>query len=100
MPLKFYEEFGAFKLFLLDIGLMGAMVDAPASAILVKNDLFTEYKGAFTELYVCMQIQGTGIPLFYHTVQNSRIEIDFAVQIGTNTYPVEVKAEDNERQNP
>lgn len=95
MPLKFYEEFGAFKLFLLDIGLMGAMVDAPASAILVKNDLFTEYKGAFTELYVCIQIQGTGIPLFYHTVQNSRIEIDFAVQIGTNTYPVEVKAEDN-----
>ena len=95
MPLKFYEEFGAFKLFLLDIGLLGAMVDAPASAILVKDDVFTEYKGAFTELYVCMQLQGTDIPLFYHTVQNSRIEIDFAAQIGSAAYPIEVKAEEN-----
>ena len=95
MPLKFYEEFGAFKLFLLDIGLLGAMVDAPASAVLVKDDIFKEYKGAFTELYVCTQMQGTGLPLFYHTVQSSRIEIDFAVQIGSEAYPVEVKAEEN-----
>ncbi len=95
MPLKFYEEFGAFKLFLLDIGLMGAMVEAPAAAVLVKDDLFKEYKGAFTELYVCMQMQGTGIPLFYHSVENSRIEIDFVVQIGSKVYPVEVKAEEN-----
>lgn len=95
MPLKFYEEFGAFKIFMLDIGLMGAMVDAPASTMLVKNDVFTEYKGAFTELFVCMQLQGTGIPVFYHSVENSRIEIDFAVQLGSKVYPLEVKAEEN-----
>ena len=95
MPLKFYEEFGAFKIFILDIGLMGAMVNAPAALILVKNDIFTEYKGAFTELFVCMQMQGTGIPTFYHSLENSRIEIDFAMQIGTKVYPVEVKAEEN-----
>lgn len=95
MPLKFYEEFGAFKIFMLDIGLMGAMVAAPAAAILVKNTIFTEYKGAFTELFVCMQLQGTGIPTFYHSLENSRIEIDFAVQLGTEVYPIEVKAEEN-----
>ena len=51
MPLKFYDDFSAFKLFMLDVGLMGAMVDAPAEAILVHNTIFSEYKGAFTELY-------------------------------------------------
>ena len=95
MPLKFYEEFGIFKLFMLDVGLMGAMVGAPASAVLVKDDLFTEYKGAFTELFVCMQLQGTDIPTFYHSVDASRIEIDFAVQLGSRVFPVEVKAEEN-----
>lgn len=95
MPLKFYEEFGAFKLFMLDVGLLGAMVAAPASAILVKDDLFTEYRGAFTELFVCMQLQGTGVPVFYHSAETSRIEIDFAVQLGTSVFPVEVKAEEN-----
>lgn len=95
MPLKFYEEFGAFKLFMLDVGLMGAMVNAPAAAILVKDDLLTEYKGAFTELFVCMQLQSANVPTFYHSVEASRIEIDFAVQLGTKVYPVEVKAEEN-----
>lgn len=97
MPLKFYEEFGAFKLFMLDVGLMGAMVNAPAAAILVKDDLFTEYKGAFTELFACMQLQTANIPVFYHSAETSRIEIDFAVQLGPNVYPVEVKAEENVR---
>lgn len=95
MPLKFYEEFGIFKLFMLDVGLMGAMVGAPASSVLVKDDLFKEYKGSFTELFVCMQLQGTDIPVFYHSVEASRIEIDFSVQLGAKVYPVEVKAEEN-----
>lgn len=95
MPLKFYEEFGAFKIFMLDIGLMGALVAAPAAAMLVKNTIFSEYKGAFTELFVCMQLQGTGMPTFYHSLENSRIEIDFAVQLGMKVYPIEVKAEEN-----
>ncbi len=95
MPLKFYEEFGAFKLFMLDVGLLGAMVDAPASAILVKDDIFSEYKGAFTELFVCSQVKSADIPVFYHSVESSRIELDFVVQLGAKVYPVEVKAEEN-----
>lgn len=95
MPLKFYEEFGAFKLFMLDVGLLGAMVDAPAAAVLVKDDIFSEYKGAFTELFVCSQLKAADIPVFYHSVESSRIELDFVVQLGTKVYPVEVKAEEN-----
>ena len=95
MPLKFYEEFGAFKLFMLDVGLLGAMVDAPASSVLVKDDIFSEYKGAFTELFVCSQLKSANIPLYYHSVESSRIELDFVVQLGAKVYPVEVKAEEN-----
>lgn len=95
MPLKFYEDFNAFKLFILDVGLMGAMVDAPAATMMVGNTVFNEYKGAFTELYVCMQMQGTKLPLFYFNTENSRIELDFVTQIGSSVFPVEVKAELN-----
>ena len=95
MPLKFYEDFSAFKLYMLDVGLLGAMMDVPAAAILVKSNIFSEYKGAFTELFVCTQLQGTDIPVYYYTAENSRIEIDFAVQLNSGVYPIEVKAEEN-----
>lgn len=95
MPLKFYEDANAFKLFLLDVGLMGAMVDAPASAVLVGNEIFSEYKGAFTELFVAAQLMGTGLPVFYHSAEDSRVELDFVVQIGSTVYPVEAKSEEN-----
>ena len=95
MPLKFYEDFNAFKLFLLDVGLMGAMVDTPASAVLVGNEIFSEYKGAFTELFVAAQLMGTALPVFYHSAEDSRVELDFVVQIGSTVYPVEAKSEEN-----
>lgn len=95
MPLKFYEDSQVFKLFMLDVGLLGAMVDAPAAAVLIGNNIFSEYKGAFTENYVCTQWQGTGLPLYYYSEQGSRIELDFVTQIGTEVIPVEVKAEEN-----
>lgn len=95
MPLKFYEDFDAFKLFMLDIGLMGAMVEASAKAILVGNDIFKEYKGAFTELYVHNELKQQGKTLYYHSVANSTIEIDFIVQADDRIWPIEVKAEEN-----
>ena len=95
IPLKFYEDLNAFKLFILDVGLMGAMVEAPAEAVLIGNKIFSEYKGAFTELFVCIQMSDTQIPLYTHSVESSRIELDFIVQIGNYVYPVEVKAEEN-----
>jgi len=95
MPLKFYEEFSAFKLFMLDVGLMGAMVDAPAEAMITSNDIFSEHKGAFTELFVNNELTSKGITPFYHSVDDSTIEIDFVIQSGTKVVPIECKAEEN-----
>ena len=94
-PLKYYEDPNAFKLFINDIGLLGAMMGVPAAPVITKNTIFSEYKGSFTEVFVCMQLQGIDIPVYYYTEEGSRIEIDFAVQIGNNVHPVEVKAEEN-----
>lgn len=95
IPLKFYEDINAFKLFILDLGLMGAMVEVSPEAVLIGNNIFSEYKGAFTESFVYIQMSGTQIPLYTHSVESSRIELDFVVQIGNHVYPVEVKAEEN-----
>lgn len=95
LPLKFYEDLSAFKLFSLDVGLMGAMADSPAEAVLVNNQAFVEYKGAMTELYVLTQLQPTGIPIYYYSSNDSLSEIDFLVQSGTRIVPIEVKAEVN-----
>lgn len=95
MPLKFYDDMVAFKLFMLDVGLMGAMADTSAEAMLVGDGIFTEYKGAFTELYVFTQLQCMGMPLYYHSVDNSTIEIDFLTQWHDKVVPIEVKAEVN-----
>lgn len=96
MPLKFYVENNAFKLFLLDVGLLGAMVQAPASTILIGNQIFSEYKGAFTENYAMTQMAAiNGIVVGYYSKDNSSLEIDFIVQVGDKIVPVEVKAEEN-----
>lgn len=96
IPLKYYEDFTAFKLFLSDLGLMGAMTDAPVSEILTSDNVFTEYKGSFTEQYVFQQFQScihNGI--FYYSAENSQAELDFLLQKGSHLIPVEVKAEEN-----
>lgn len=87
MPLKFYEDLNAFKLFMLDVGLMGAMVETPSEAVLVDNSVFSEYKGAFTELYVLTQLMALDIPIYYHSVDNSTIELDFWCSLGERCGP-------------
>lgn len=95
MPLKFYAEMSVFKLFILDIGLMGAMTDAPAQSILVTDTLFKEYKGAFTELFVLTQLMPLDLPIYYFSSNDSRVEIDLIVQHESTITPIEVKAEEN-----
>ena len=95
MPLKFYEEPSVFKLFMLDTGLMGAMVEMPASDALVSNKAITEYKGAFTELYVLSQLITKDLPIYYFSSNYSTIELDFIVQKEGRIVPIEVKAEVN-----
>lgn len=98
MPVRFYEDFSAFKLYLLDVGLFGAMVNAPASEILIGSNIFSEYKGTFTELYVLQQmVTVRDLDICYYSTEDSRTEIDFVVQLEGRVTPVEVKAEENLR---
>ena len=95
LPFKFYEDQNAFKLFMLDVGLLGAMAETSAESMLVGDGIFSEYKGAFTELYVFTQLKSQGMSLYYHSVDNSTIEIDFLTQWHDHVIPIEVKAEVN-----
>ena len=92
LPLKFYEDFTAFKLYLCDCGLMGAMADTAAKDVLIGDSVFTEYKGAFTEQYVLQQILSSGMSdIYYYSADDSRMEMDFLMQREGALLPVEVK---------
>lgn len=98
VPLKFYEDMSSFKLFLLDCGLLGALSETPPEQILIGDNVFEEYKGAFTENYVLQQLKS--LPrtfVYYYSNDNSTLEIDFVVQHDTHVIPIEVKAEENLR---
>ena len=97
MPLKAYEDLGAFKLFLLDCGLLGMMADAPAAQVIASDNAFTEYKGAFTEQYVHQQLTSKEINTYYWSNEKTTAEIDFVIQQNDRVIPVEVKAEENVR---
>ena len=96
MPLKFYEDFDAFKLYLLDVGLLGAMSKASPRLMLINNGVFTEFKGAFTENYVLEQLKSMDdLDAYYFSKDNSTQEVDFLVQTAERIIPIEVKAEEN-----
>ena len=96
MPLKFYEDFDAFKLYLLDVGLLGAMSKASPRLMLINNGVFTEFKGAFTENYVLEQLKSMDVlDAYYFSKDNSTQEVDFLVQTAERVIPIEVKAEEN-----
>ena len=97
MPLKFYEDRDAFKLFLLDCGLLACMTDASADQMLIGDNVFTEFKGAFTEQYVLQQLLALGLKPYYWSNTKTPSEIDFIIQDSQRVIPVEVKAEENVR---
>lgn len=98
MPLKAYIDFTSFKLYLLDIGLLGALSELDAESILEGNSIFIEFKGALTEQYVLQQIvSDTKYKPYYYAGEKSTYEVDFLIQKGKNVVPVEVKAEENLR---
>lgn len=97
MPLKFYEDFDAFKLFMLDCGLLACMAEAPIDQMLVGNNVFTEFKGMFTEQYVMQQLKAIGFTPYYWSNSKSPAKIDFIIQNGKRVIPIEVKAEENVR---
>lgn len=98
IPLKAYEDLKAFKLFLVDVGLLGCMAGLRQRTLLDGNDLFIEFKGALTEQYVCQQLKTIeDLGVYYYTNDRGSCEIDFIVDTGEQVIPVEVKAETNLR---
>lgn len=96
LPLKAYEELNTFKLFMLDIGLLGALTDLDAKTLLEGNSVFTEFKGALTEQYVYQQLRTLNeLPVYYWSAGNARSEVDFLLQHKGQIIPLEVKAEEN-----
>lgn len=96
IPLKAYEDLKAFKLFLLDVGLLGCMAGLGQRVLLDGNSLFSEFKGALTEQYVCQQFKTLdNLGVYYYTNSRGSCEIDFILDTGEQIIPVEVKAEVN-----
>ena len=100
LPLEIYEDLSAFKLYLSDIGLLGAMVQIDAQQILIDNNIFSEYKGGMTEQYVLQElICNQKSHIYYHKTGNSRLELDFIIKHKAQVFPIEVKAGTNIRAN-
>lgn len=96
IPLKAYEDFNAFKLFIVDVGLLAAMGKISAKTLLHGNAIFEEFKGALTEQYVLQQLKTMEeMAIYYWSSEKSSGEIDFILQHGENIFPMEVKAEEN-----
>lgn len=96
IPLKAYEDRSAFKLFMVDVGLLTAMGDIDAKTLLEGNAIFSEFKGALTEQYVFQQLKSTDeYVINYWSAYRSTAEVDFVIQYEGVAVPIEVKAEEN-----
>ena len=96
IPLIAYQDTSAFKLYVLDIGILGAMTRINEKILLEGNEIFTEFKGSFTEQFVLTELKSNkDIPIFYWSAEKATAEIDFVIQLGTNVIPIEVKASEN-----
>lgn len=97
IPLIAYMEMNSFKMFALDVGLLGAKADIHAKVLLDGCRIFEEFKGALTEQFVAQQLKASNRDLYYFSTENSSGEIDFIIQKENMCIPIEVKAEENLR---
>ncbi|MBO6056135.1 MAG: ATP-binding protein [Alphaproteobacteria bacterium] len=94
-PLKFYEEQNIFKLFPMDLGLLGCMTDVDLASIFVKDSFFEEFNGAFAEQFIAQTIISSDFNPFYYAKSNSRLKLDFVIQYKDLAIPIEVKSGNN-----
>lgn len=97
LPLIAYMDMNSFKMFLSDVGLLGAKADIHAKVLLDGSRIFEEFKGALTEQFVAQQLKASDKDLYYYSTENSSGEIDFILQQEMQCIPIEVKAEENLR---
>ena len=93
LPLSIYEELNIFKLYTLDVGLLGAMANTDSSQILIKSDLIADFNGGLAEQFILQQMKSKQIdPIYYHSTDDSRLELDFLIQSDGCLLPIEVKS--------
>ncbi len=97
IPIRAYEEDNFFKLYTLDVGLLGAMSDLSAKAVIDGDRVFTEFKGALTEQYVLQQMKSMGIKSIHYWTSSATAEIDFVINLDDFVVPIEVKASTNKQ---
>lgn len=97
IPLIAYMDMNSFKMFTLDVGLLGAKADIHAKVLLDGCRIFEEFKGALTEQFVAQQLKASDRELYYYSTDNASGEIDFIIQHEMHSIPIEVKAEENLR---
>ena len=94
--LSAYQDFSAFKLYLLDVGLLCAMANIDATTIIDGNEIFVEFKGSLTEQFVLTELKtNTDVPIFYWSADKGIAEVDYIIQLGKNNIPIEVKSNEN-----
>ncbi|MCQ2914538.1 MAG: ATP-binding protein [Alphaproteobacteria bacterium] len=94
LPLAAYKDLSAFKLFMVDLGLLSAMASLDAKALISGNEFFEEFKGSLTEQYVLQQLKiySNNLDIYYWAKDTGTNELDFVVQKTNEIIPIEVKA--------
>ncbi len=92
IPLSTYAEKNSFKLYVHDVGLLGALAKTPPDILAHNDRLFTEYKGAFAENYVVQQLTSHKEAELYYWKSDGLAEVDFICEEGRHVFPLEAKA--------
>jgi predicted AAA+ superfamily ATPase len=92
LPLAGRADLQHFKVYLLDIGLLGTLAGLSPTALVNGAELFTGYKGAFVENFVAQELVAAGHSLFFWKREQGIAEVDFLLQVDNQVYPLEVKA--------
>jgi uncharacterized protein len=92
LPLAGYADYAKFKVYLLDTGLLAAMLNLSSGIIVKPSELFSEYNGAFIENFVANELVKLGNKELYYWTSRSSAEVDFIIQLANELYPLEVKS--------
>lgn len=96
VPLKVYQQIDLYKLFIIDVGLLGAKFELAINSVIEGNTVLTEFKGSMTEQYVFQQLKTIkSNEIYYWSASGQHSEVDFVVELNGKIWPIEVKAEEN-----
>jgi uncharacterized protein len=92
LPVAGYADLERFKIYVLDTGLLGAMLNLTSEIMTEPTALFSEYNGAFVENYVCHELIKTLRTDIFYWTSSRKAEVDFLFQHKQTVIPIEVKS--------